>query len=219
MWSKTKRRIILPLLGIVLLVGGTFGTVGIAMAADGPIATPKVTFIERVADALGIEAADLKDAFAQVRDSVQDIDGESRMEAFKAELDEILHLKYGVAEDITIQSVIDQIKTALQERFQARKAEMKEQLEGRRAEMQERLQTCKTEMKALFEAKRAQMQERLGICGAGVEECPGICGAGMQGCLGACGAGMQEGPGTCAAQNDAGRIQQRTRDFSCCPSS
>jgi len=200
MWSKTKRRIILPLLGIVLLVGGTFGTVGIAMAADGPIATPKVTFIERVADA-------------------QDIDGESRMEAFKAELDEILHLKYGVAEDITIQSVIDQIKTALQERFQARKAEMKEQLEGRRAEMQERLQTCKTEMKALFEAKRAQMQERLGICGAGVEECPGICGAGMQGCLGACGAGMQEGPGTCAAQNDAGRIQQRTRDFSCCPSS
>jgi len=167
MWSKTKRRIIMPLLGIVLLVGGTFGTVGIVMAADGPITTPKVTFIERVADALGIEVSDLKDAFAQARDNVQDINGESRLEAFRAELNEILHSEYGVAEDITVQTIIDQIKTELQERFQARKTEMKGQLEARRAEMQalfetrrtqlqERLQTCKTEMQAQHEANQTQ---------------------------------------------------------------
>jgi len=150
MWSKTKRRIIMPLLGIVLLVGGTFGTVGIVMAADEPITTPKVTFIERVADALGIEVSDLKDAFAQARDNVQDINEESRLEVFRAELNEILHSEYGVAEDITVQTIIDQIKAELQERLQARKTEMKGQLEARRAEMQ-----------ALFETRRTQLQERL----------------------------------------------------------
>jgi len=135
----------MPLLGIVLLVGGTFGTVEVVMAADEPITTPKVTFIERVADALDIEVSDLKDAFAQARDNVQDINEESRLEVFRAELNEILHSEYGVAEDITVQTIIDQIKAELQERLQVYKMELREWL-----------QTCKTEMQAQHEANRTQ---------------------------------------------------------------
>jgi uncharacterized protein YjbJ (UPF0337 family) len=161
MKSKKKMRIIMPLLGVVLLVAGLFLAAGSVMAADEPVTPPKASFIERVADVLGIEVSDLRDAFAQARQNTQDIEGESRAEAFKDELNEILHSEYGVPDDVTIQSAIEQVREELGEQVQARRTEIKGQLEGLRAEMQQRIQAHKAEMQQRIQAHKAAMQQQI----------------------------------------------------------
>ena len=162
MWSKTKRLIVLPLLVVALLVGGT---TGIALADDEASSSPKATFLETAAASLGITTEELQAAISEARSYVQNLAPEDRAEAFKAKVAEILGIEYGA-----LQGAIDQTKAQIQEQFAARKAEMQGQFEARKAEMQERIEARKakilellaahTELQEQFEARKAEMQEK-----------------------------------------------------------
>ena len=111
MWSK-KRFVVISLLVAVLLFGGT---AGIALADDEVEDTPRTTFVEMVADLLGITSEELQSAFSEARDQMQELPPEDRnAEQFKDILAEILNTEYGIAYE-ALESAITQVKEAMHE--------------------------------------------------------------------------------------------------------
>jgi len=93
MWSK-KRFIVIPLLVTVLLFGGT---AGIALADNEAEDTPRTTFVEMIADFLGITSEQLQSAFSEARDQMRELVPEDRnAEQFKDILAGILNTEYGI---------------------------------------------------------------------------------------------------------------------------
>ena len=83
MW-RSKKFIIVVLLAVVLLVGGTVGVV-FAQTENENDTQPKTTLLARVAEILGIEQQKLEDAFAQARSQMRDEALDSRLANLVAE--------------------------------------------------------------------------------------------------------------------------------------
>ena len=168
MWNK-KRFLIIPLFVAVLLFGST---TGIALADEEVEGTPRITFVEMVADLLGITPEQLQSAFSEAREQMQELDPQDRnAEQFKDILAEILNTEYGIdygsLEDAITQAreamheQLEAHKAQIQERLQARKAELQEQLEARREQVRQRLEAHNSEQQEWLEARREQLQQRL----------------------------------------------------------
>lgn len=168
MWSK-KRFIVISLLVAVLLCGST---TGIALADDEAEETPRTTFVETVADLLGITSEQLQSAFCEARNQMQELDPEDRnAEQFKDILAGILNTEYGIEYE-ALEAAITQAKEAMheqleaqkihmRERLEARKAELQQQLEARREQLRNRLEAHKAEQEEWLEARKAELQQRL----------------------------------------------------------
>ena len=70
MW-RSKKFILATLLIVVVLVGSTVGVV-FAQTENGDDSQPKTMLLARVAEKLGIDEQELKDAFAQARSEMRD---------------------------------------------------------------------------------------------------------------------------------------------------
>jgi phage host-nuclease inhibitor protein Gam len=157
MWSK-KRFIIIPIILTVMLFGGT---AGIALADEGDEDTPRVTFVEMVADILGITPEQLQSAFCDARTQMQELDPEERnAEQFKNILSEILYTEYGI-EYGALDDALVQAKEAMHEQLEAYNAQIQEQLEARRAELQQRLEARREQLRERLEAHSSEQQEWL----------------------------------------------------------
>ena len=168
MWSK-KRFILIPLIVAVMLFGGT---AGIALADEEAEDTPRATFVEMVAELLGLTTEELQDAFCEAREQMQELDPEDRnAEQFKEILAEILNTWYGV-EYGTLEGAIADAREAIheqleaqgaqiQERVQARRADLQEQLGARREQLRQRLEAHSSEQEEWLEARREQLRQQL----------------------------------------------------------
>ena len=168
MWNK-KRVLIIPLLVAVLLFGST---AGIALADEEAEDTPRITFVEMVADSLGLTPEQLQSAFSEARTQMQELDPEERnAEQFKVVLAAILERDYGLDYDALEEAIaeareamreqLEAYRAQIQERLQARKAELQEQLEARREQVRQRLEAHNAEQQEWLEARREQLQQRL----------------------------------------------------------
>ena len=145
MLGRMKRLVVMPLLVAVLMIG-SFSAV--AMADDGPENGFGATFLEMVADSLGVSTEDLQDAFSQARSEMSPEDRDP--EEFQALVEQILVDDYGYDIDPgDLQDAIDEAK-----------AELKEQMEGRRAELQEKYQERWNEFREWMEDQQGEMLER-----------------------------------------------------------
>lgn len=162
MWSKKRKFILVPLMVAVLLVGSITGT-ALADASNGNNGTGnRTTFLEMVANELGITVEQLQDAFQQARDTLKETDPEDREPGdFKEMVEDILISEYGILEG-DLQAAIDTAREAMQEGLEARMEELKTRLQIRMGELQDKLEARRAELQTRLEARIENMPEELG---------------------------------------------------------